>query len=168
MKTRPALFIASLLIVAGITLNAQDGPPPGDEGGPPSGKRGKGPGMNMEKLTTELKLSEEQASKLKPVLEKVKSIFESNRPQGKPGSKSDSGQKRGSRKEMKKKMQEMQKKILAALEPAKEFLTDEQYKKLKEKFTKPPKGRPGKRPGNKKSDSDAFKGFDKSDKDDDL
>lgn len=153
MKKGPGLFIASMLIVGGIALNAQDESPPDKKGEPSSRKhsRGRGARMDMTSLKAELKLSDEQCDKLKPVLEKIKGIFEAARPQRKRGADSDSGQKRPSREEMKKKMQEMRENILAALEPAKEFLSDEQYKKLQEKFSRSPGGRRGKRSGRNNS-----------------
>ncbi|MDD5598457.1 MAG: Spy/CpxP family protein refolding chaperone [Victivallaceae bacterium] len=170
MKPKGKLLVALLLAISGIAVNAQDDPPP-------DRPRGRGPAaMNIEELKTELKLSEEQCGKLKPVLDKIKSIFEAGRPQGRPdsqsgsksGSKSDSRKKRGSRDEMKKKMQEMQTKILAALEPAKEFLSNEQYEKLKKKFTRPPRDKHRKR-SDRENDSDNSQEFNgPPDRDDDL
>lgn len=162
MKAKRKLLVALLLAAGGIALNAQDGPPPDEQDGPPPREHARGRGQKniMEELKTELKLSDEQCGKLKPVLDNVKSILEAGRPQGgKRGSDSgaDSERKRGSREEMKKKMQEMQAKIQAALEPAKEFLSDEQYKKLKEKFARPHRGRHGKQPGRNNASGDSDK-----------
>lgn len=158
MKLKWTLFVALLLGISGISLVAQDGQPPeGPPPGEPPRRGGHGPmAINIETLKTELKLTEEQCKQLKPVLEKIKAVFEAGRPKGKPGEKPESEENQGNtgkRENMKKKMQEMQKKIQAALEPAKKFLSDEQYKALKKKF-EPPQNRKGKRPP-KKDDSES-------------
>jgi len=57
---------------------------------------------------------------------------------GKSGKHSIKDDKGGPGGEMKEKMEEMQKKILKIIEPAKEFLNAEQFKKLTEKLTKRP------------------------------
>lgn len=189
MKSKGKLLVAFLIAIGGIAVNAQGGPPPDRQ-------RGRGPmAMNIETLKTELKLSEEQCKKLKPILDKIKSIFEAERPQGrpdsqsgprsgsrrgprsgpgagpgagsKPGSESDSQQKRGDQGDMFKKMLEMQIKILTAIEPSRKFLNDKQYEKLKDKFTRPPESRHERRPdkGNDRNNSKKSDGPPDEDKD---
>ena len=174
MRT-PRIFLTTLfLAVGGMTLLAQDEPPPDEKGnGSSNSRKGGGPGgappfLSIDKLKEELELTDEQAKKLQPLLNQVKALFDKMHkerekdskggPQGKEsGSKSGKGSSKktlkdpsskdsGPGKDMKEKMEEFQKKIVKILEPAKNFLSAEQYKKLIEKLTKrpaPPKGEKG-------------------------
>ncbi|MDD5728125.1 MAG: hypothetical protein PHV59_06150 [Victivallales bacterium] len=138
MRTSWALVTAFLLTVAGGTLNAQDA----EEGNsskdrpPQDRRRGTAPAfLNIEELKTDLELNDEQANKLKPILEKVKKIFESVKPQAKPGSR----KHRDNRENMRREMEKIRPQIMIAIEPAKEFLNAEQYRALKDKLTRPPR-----------------------------
>ena len=143
MNVRKNLFVALLLAVGGVSLIAQDGPPPDEgKGGPGKGKGG--PMMlTIEKLKEDLKLSDEQATKLAPLLTQANELRASSRKEMKE--LRDSGDKDAIR----AKMQEMQAKIVKAFEPAKDFLSADQYKSLTEKLTARPGGK-GKGPGGKK------------------
>jgi len=142
MKMKHTILAAMLLAAGGFTLWAQDDPPPPPEDGQgpggPGGDHG-GPGgpmgLSLDKLKTDLKLTDEQAAKLQPLLDKIKELFKSMREEMHDLMES------GDHDAMKAKMEEIQKKILSILEPAKEFLSADQYKTLVEKFTRRP-GRP--------------------------
>ena len=139
MNVKTTFFTALLLAAGGITLLAQDGAP--DQGNRRGGQRG-GPGgiaaLTIDKLKTELKLTDEQATKLTPLLEELKKISQDMRKQLKE--LRDSGADRDA---MKTKMTELRAQMLKTLEPAKEFLSADQYKALTEKLNRRPPARRG-------------------------
>ncbi len=166
MKTGKILVAALMFSVGSFTAMAQgmgDGPDGGMDGGPggqggQGGRRG-GPmsQLTIETLKTELTLTEEQVTKLTPLLAKVKTEMQNmfknmRRPQrsNDGNSDSDSSSRRmsppsgqdgpggGGMDGMRQKMEEMQKKLLAILAPAKDFLSADQYKKLTAKITERP------------------------------
>ena len=145
MKIRKTLLIALLMSASGITLMAQDGPPPDEGNGAPGGRKGKGDGpmsmLSVDTLKKELTLTDDQVTKLTPLIDKAKELFKAlgkemrkNRENG------------GDMEDMREKMEETHAKMLKIFEPAKDFLSAEQYKALTEKLNKrpgPPKGKPG-------------------------
>jgi len=143
MKVAKTILATLLMATGGISLLAQDGPPP-EEGNSIYGGRGgrRGGPMAMftiEKFKEDLKLTEEQATKLTPLLDQIKELFKNLRKE-----MMENHDKGGDRESMKAKFEEMQTKIQKIFEPAKEFLSNEQYKQLTEKLTRHP-GPPPKR-----------------------
>jgi len=108
--------------------------------------------LSLEQLKTSLKLTDEQAQKLEPLLKKIKAAFDAMHK--KMSSSRHSGHSGGGMADMRKKMEQLKKKILEILAPAKEFLSDEQYQALVKKLTArpaPPNGGRGGSDGDSES-----------------
>ncbi len=172
MKSGKVLVAALMFSVGSFTAMAQGwggGAPSGGMDGGPGGQGGRRGGpmsqLTIETLKTELKLTDEQATKLTPLLAKVKAEFQNmfknmrrpgqgGGPGGQSGNSSDSSSRQmgppggqsgpgGGMDQMRQKMEELQKKLLAIIAPAKDFLSADQYKKLTSKLTERPGGRGG-------------------------
>lgn len=133
MKFKSMFFSAVILSACGLPLMAQDG-------APPEGKAPRGPAaITAETLKADLKLTDEQVTKLQPLLDKIKAQMQEMKKEMKAQRESGTVD----RDAMKAKMEENKKKTLEILAPAKDFLSAEQFQALTDKFTKRPEHKKG-------------------------
>ncbi len=174
MKVKGNILIAFMLFCS-LSLTARNTPPDGGPGGP-GGSGAPGSMQNsaianltIEKLKTELKLTEEQATKLEPLITHIKELYEKLQKKMKSSSRSSSGRSKHSRggpgsqggmdmQKTQKLMEKFQKKVLKIIEPAKEFLSEEQYTALVNKLTEKSQqqGPPGEKPGKPGENSQSY------------
>jgi len=144
MKRKWLAVLAVIGTCCGATLMAQEGQPPAGgpgRGGPSGGPHGPMINLSVEQLKTDLKLTDDQVKKLQPLVDQVKTLFDTWRKE----MMAMRGEHRGApdMTAMRAKMEELKKQIADAIVPAKAFLTAEQFQQLSDKVKLPERPRFG-------------------------